>query len=450
MKKTLYQVLGVEPDATAAQIADAYARCQAALEAGVYDRNAQIIAKESFNVLSNPVARARYDVSFAPAPAPAALPEAPPPAPSRAPLDWRHGLAIALVAGVLSGWWFSRPKAPPAAPVVVAAAAQPGVLQEPPIRAVPAASAAAVAELAPAAVGVADLSSEDLFAKLSPGIVRINIGTASGRQTGIGSGVVIGAGTVITNCHVAEAGAVLQVKSGDASYLARLVVADQAHDLCKLDVPSLKAEPVTIGKSNALRTGQKVVALGAPKGLDLTISEGIVSSLRKVDDGTLIQTTAPVSPGSSGGGLFDMHGNLVGIVTFQVTSGQNLNFAAPSEWIENMHATQGNGIIAKLDGPRTEQRDDERDTESALTGDLPGRWGCRDTTRGTVFQIDFEPNGHMELRRDGATQQGRWRLVGQRIEIEPFNEKMFQVEYLSQDKLILYFGNAVRSVCAHR
>ena len=425
MKKTLYQVLGVEPNATETLIADGYRRCQAALESGTYDRNAQVIAKEAYLVLSNPAKRARYDLSLAP-PAPV-LPAAP-----RARLDWRYALVIALAAGVISGWWFSRQKAPPAEPVAAVAAAKPAALAAP-----------AANNVAPAA----DLSSEDLFAKLSPGIVRINISTASGSQTGMGSGVVIARDTVLTNCHVAEAGAVLQVKSGSATYNARLVLADEAHDLCKLDVPLLKAETVPIGASKALRTGQRVVALGAPKGLDLTISEGIVSSLRQVDDGTLIQTTAPVSPGSSGGGLFDMHGNLVGIVTFQMSSGQNLNFATPAEWIANMRATQGNGIIAKLTGPQIEERDDKADSESALTGDLPGRWACRDTVRGSVFQIDFEPNGWMELRKDSKSDQGRWRLAGQRIEILPFNSPMFQVEYLNGQKLILRFGPGARSVC---
>ena len=105
MKKTLYQVLGVEPNATEILIADGYRRCQAALESGTYDRNAQVIAKEAYLVLSNPAKRARYDLSLAP-PAPV-LPAAP-----RARLDWRYALVIALAAGVISGWWFSRQKAP--------------------------------------------------------------------------------------------------------------------------------------------------------------------------------------------------------------------------------------------------------------------------------------------------------------------------------------------------
>ncbi|SHG49945.1 trypsin-like peptidase domain-containing protein [Massilia sp. CF038] len=438
MKPTLYQALGIAPDATEAEIGEAYQRCQAAQAAGEYDRNAQIILKEAFAVLSNPTKRAHYDQSLK-APR-ASAPEAPYHESERAAFDWRHGAAIALAAGVLSGWWFSRPKAPAAAravPTVAAVApeAMPVLMPAPMQQSQP------LEAPAPLAGAAGDLNSEDLFAKLAPSIVRINVSAAGGQQVGIGSGVVIGPGKIITNCHVAQAGPGLQVRSGDANYDATLSLADQEHDLCRLDVPSLRAEGVAIGSARDIRTGQKVVAMGAPKGLDLTISEGIVSSLRQVDDGTLIQTTAPVSPGSSGGGLFDMHGRLVGIVTFQMTSGQNLNFAAPADWIEKMRSTKGNGIIGKLTARRDPGKDD------SPTGHLPGSWSCHDTIRGSAFDIEFDAGGMVEIRKQKMVQQGRWRLAGRRIEIMGQSGPAFTVEYLSQEKLILNFEAGWRATC---
>lgn len=90
--------------------------------------------------------------------------------------------------------------------------------------------------------------------------------------------------------------------------------------------------------SETLRVGERVFAVGAPEGLELTLSEGIVSRLERAEpltDGKpesvkRIQTTAPISPGSSGGGLFDQQGNLIGITTSSVVGGQNLNFALPA------------------------------------------------------------------------------------------------------------------------
>jgi S1-C subfamily serine protease len=113
-------------------------------------------------------------------------------------------------------------------------------------------------------------------------------------------------------------------------------VADEQFDLCSLDVSGFDAPAVAIGSIEMVQTGERVFAIGAPLGLDLTISEGIVSSLRDMPQGRVIQTSAPVSPGSSGGGLFDAQARLVGIVTFQTRSGQNLNFAVPADWIAQM------------------------------------------------------------------------------------------------------------------
>jgi serine protease Do len=100
----------------------------------------------------------------------------------------------------------------------------------------------------------------------------------------------------------------------------------------------LTAPAVTIGTAETLKTGQKVYAIGSPQGLELTISDGIVSGMRSLPQGRVIQTTAPISPGSSGGPLFDAYGRLVGIMTFQHRLGQNLNFAVPADWIADIRS----------------------------------------------------------------------------------------------------------------
>lgn len=94
--------------------------------------------------------------------------------------------------------------------------------------------------------------------------------------------------------------------------------------------------PVEIVPSSDLATGERVYAVGAPEGLELTFSEGVISGLRDTEGVHMIQTSAPISPGSSGGGLFDVAGNLVGVTSFQAKEGQNLNFALPGEWVTNI------------------------------------------------------------------------------------------------------------------
>ena len=148
-----------------------------------------------------------------------------------------------------------------------------------------------------------------------------------------GSGVVLGNGQVVTNCHVIKNAKVLTVRTLDKEYPASLQHADWGRDLCSLNVAGLNVPAALIGNSKALKVGAKVYALGTPKGLALTLSDGIVSGFRQRQGGRYIQTTAAISHGSSGGGLFDDNGALIGLTTFYMADGQNLNFALPIEWV---------------------------------------------------------------------------------------------------------------------
>ena len=119
-------------------------------------------------------------------------------------------------------------------------------------------------------------------------------------------------------------------------YLATLQHYDWDRDVCTLSVSGFRAPVVVIGDTNHLKIGAQVYAIGAPQGLELTLTEGIISSLRKVEGGHYIQTTAAISPGSSGGGLFDEQGHLLGLTSFYIAESQSLNFAVPIEWIKEL------------------------------------------------------------------------------------------------------------------
>ena len=181
-------------------------------------------------------------------------------------------------------------------------------------------------------------SADDIFNQVSQSVVRINVASASGSLVASGSGVVIGPGSVITNCHVALRGDLLEVKLAGVTYTASVEVANEEGDLCLLDVSGLSAPAVSLGRVDSVRVGQPVYAIAAPRGLYSTISDGIVSALREVQGSKMIQTSAPVSPGSSGGGLFDTNGRMIGVVTLQTKAGQNLNFAVPADWVGEMRS----------------------------------------------------------------------------------------------------------------
>jgi len=116
--------------------------------------------------------------------------------------------------------------------------------------------------------------------------------------------------------------------------LAVLISANRDADRCVLQTDQKStALPnwVKVRPYADVKVGERVFTIGAPQGLELTLAEGIVSSKRTVDAGRLFQTSAPISSGSSGGGLFDSHGHLIGITTFMLKESQNLNFAIAAE-----------------------------------------------------------------------------------------------------------------------
>lgn len=193
-------------------------------------------------------------------------------------------------------------------------------------------------------------SASEVFAQVSPSIWRVQTYDKEGLRLAIGSAVVIGPERLVTNCHVLARAGRFVVRREQQSLPGRLEFWDTARDLCQLQVAGLAAPAVSLGNSAALQVGQTVYTIGNPKGLDLTLSDGLLSSLRRNARGdlVLIQTSAPISHGSSGGGMFDEQGRLIGITTQGVENGQNLNFAVPVEWVRELPQRH-----ARLHGSRT-------------------------------------------------------------------------------------------------
>ena len=176
------------------------------------------------------------------------------------------------------------------------------------------------------------LTPPQVFEKVREAVVVVRTLDAQGKAKGYGSGVLLPSGKIVTNCHVVEGGDSYQVGRGKQLVSATLYAEDGDKDICLLDAKGITGKPVQLGKAASLKVGEKVYAVGAPQGLELSLSDGIVAQLRGGSP-PLIQTTAAISPGSSGGGLFDGEGRLVGLTTLYMVDGQSLNFAIPVEWI---------------------------------------------------------------------------------------------------------------------
>jgi S1-C subfamily serine protease len=143
-----------------------------------------------------------------------------------------------------------------------------------------------------------------------------------------GSAVAVDFTTLITNCHILEGRPMVYLATRNGLSPLKISSARTGADTCVLVAENDQLAPVARVRSyDSLQIGEAVIAIGAPSGFSNTLSTGIVSQLRMRDRQKLIQTTAAISGGSSGGGLFDERGNLIGITTFRIRDAESLNFA---------------------------------------------------------------------------------------------------------------------------
>lgn len=179
-------------------------------------------------------------------------------------------------------------------------------------------------------------SFEEL-ALLASSVVLISIHDSDGDIIGTGSGIMIGRnGYILTNNHVASGGRFYSVRIEDDEevYVTNEVIKyNVITDLAVIRIKrQLKPIPIYKGGKRLVR-GQKVVAIGSPLGLFNSVSDGIISGFRNIHDVDMIQFTAPISHGSSGGAVLNMQGEVIGISTAGIDSGQNINLAIGYESI---------------------------------------------------------------------------------------------------------------------
>lgn len=175
-----------------------------------------------------------------------------------------------------------------------------------------------------------DLQSN--FAICSKSVVVVIALDSAGKQISMGSGVAIKNNLIITNFHVVKNSSSVVISQLGKSFPGEIQKVDPDRDLCGVVSSEKQFSAAKIDLSNfwnKVKVGRKVFAIGAPQGLEMTLSDGIVSGIRNMGSYLGIQTTASISPGSSGGGLFTYEGNLIGITTCYLHGGQNLNFAIP-------------------------------------------------------------------------------------------------------------------------
>jgi tetratricopeptide (TPR) repeat protein len=189
----------------------------------------------------------------------------------------------------------------------------------------------------------------ELVRRIKPSAVAIETFDARGVPLSRGSGFFIDVDRVVTNRHVIENAYRAEVHSynGNVYPVKGVIAVDAEGDIAVLRVepPPGQVRPLQLERTSP-QEGESVVVIGNPFGLEGSVTNGIVSAVRDIPTfGRIIQITAPISPGSSGSPVVNMHGQVIGVATLQITGGQSINFAIPSERISQL---QSGGTLLSL------------------------------------------------------------------------------------------------------
>lgn len=214
--------------------------------------------------------------------------------------------------------------------------------------------------------------------RVIPSVVLLSVSDQSGTPLALGSGFVVADEQVATCLHVMRGGAAAYVTvAGEVQKIpvVAILAQDTRSDLVVLKTPGLRAKPIQLRSSEQLRVGNQIYAAGNPRGLEGTFTEGIVSGFREMNEVRLIQISAPISPGSSGGPVVDTNGFVVGVAVATFRDGQNLNFAVPADRLRPLLSNQTNEV--KL----SEFAKNQNPSSSPL---FPKEDAIKDAVRGTT------------------------------------------------------------------
>jgi tetratricopeptide (TPR) repeat protein len=185
-----------------------------------------------------------------------------------------------------------------------------------------------------------------MIRRIEPSVVVVLTSDREGHLLGQGSGFFISKnGDVITNYHVLQGVSRAAIRAWDGNmYSVKKVVAEEREsDLIRISVDiGERIVPALLVSTSLPQVGERIVVIGTPLGLEKTVSDGIVAAIREIPEfGKVIQLTAPISQGSSGSPVVNMSGEVIGIATFFILAGQNLNFAISGENIARLTPGEG-------------------------------------------------------------------------------------------------------------
>ena len=213
----------------------------------------------------------------------------------------------------------------------------------------------------PGGQAASKLSPSQIFSNASHSVVLIIASSQDRQQGALGSGFVVDQDRIVTNHHVVQgmSQAFVLFSDGKIQQVSEVVSDSPAQDVIILAADTGQRHPLPLGDEFSLREGDAVYAIGAPKGLELSFTNGIVSSFRRSSSQFLIQTTAPIAPGSSGGPLLDNFGRVVGVTTSRITDAPGIYFSVGIGDVRRLIRTPYGVTLsnsAYRNGPRSKSR----------------------------------------------------------------------------------------------
>lgn len=207
---------------------------------------------------------------------------------------------------------------------------------------IPTASASALLLALVLPLAAYGVTPAEVFQQARPSVPVLESLAKDGEVLNYASAIALGGGRFVGMCSPLDGGDAIRIRLDDRGFAATVIARDTARNLCLLSAPEASALPaLPLAPQDALPpVGARVFAVSNALGFGIGLSDGVISGIRRYDDDTFLQFSAPVSPGSEGGALVDEAGRLLGIIDYRQRDGQNVNFAAPAAWIAQIEQRQ--------------------------------------------------------------------------------------------------------------
>jgi S1-C subfamily serine protease len=288
----------------------------------------------------------------------------------------------------------------------------------------------------------ASFSVADIAEKVGRATVVVKAKTSTD-SVSVGSGLVVDpSGIVVTNLHVVAGATRIQIRfpSGDEYDVTSVGGIDETRDVAILKIPGFDLPVVTLGNSNKVKAGHRIVVIGTALGfLENTVTTGIISGIRQLEGYRLFQMDAAVSPGNSGGPVANDQGQVIGVTVAKLSRGESLNFAVPINYARGLLQVKlapGLKKLASVERVRLTPPDQDQSSNRQYAQQIPTRWRSLDTgviklldQQGDFLTIQNEyPPGRVlpgtatiaQLKRHG----NRWvgRVISQLVCLTPRQE----------------------------